>query len=100
MKSTAHVTHLLRRLRWDELDSAYLRNLVKTARDEDLAGLGLARLPTHPGDSTTALTPGADKLARARLVARRDCIVCGLPLLPLVLEAYLENCGGDARVCG
>ncbi|MDR2845032.1 MAG: carboxylating nicotinate-nucleotide diphosphorylase [Puniceicoccales bacterium] len=93
MKNATHTAHLLRRLRWDELDTAYLQRLIATARDEDLAGLGLASPPARSGDPTTALTPGAGKPARAHLVARRACTVCGLPLLPLILAAY----GTDAR---
>ena len=100
MKSTTHIAHLLHQLRWDELDPAHLRNLVKIARDEDLAGLGRATPPATPGDPTTTLTPGVHKAARARLVARRDCIVCGLPLLPLILEAYLENDTRNGRTGG
>jgi nicotinate-nucleotide pyrophosphorylase (carboxylating) len=88
------IEHLFRRLRWDELDLSYLRRHIDNARDEDLAGLGLAQRPARPGDPTTELTPGNKKIARARLVARRDCVVCGMALTPLVLQSYLEHNNG------
>ena len=96
MKTAAHNAHLLRRLRWDELDPAYLRQLIATARDEDLSGLGLATPPEYPGDPTTALIPGNSKPSRANLVARRDCTACGLHFLQPILNAYTGTSGTTA----
>jgi nicotinate-nucleotide pyrophosphorylase (carboxylating) len=85
---------LLQRLTWDDLDLAYLRRLVEMARDEDLAGLGLRRTPATIGDQSTASLRAAPSVARADLIARQDLVVCGLPLLALILNVY----GGSATV--
>jgi nicotinate-nucleotide pyrophosphorylase (carboxylating) len=79
---------LLKRLSWDDLDSAHLRQLVAMARDEDLGGLGLKRRPKVTGDRSTASLGGTARMGVARLVAREDLTVCGLPLLPLIFSAY------------
>jgi nicotinate-nucleotide pyrophosphorylase (carboxylating) len=88
MPPAAALDRLLLRLTWDDLDLAYLRRLVELARDEDLAGLGLAQKPTLTGDRSTAALATTPRLGRAHLVARSPLIACGLPLLPLVLAAY------------
>lgn len=79
---------LLQRLTWDDLDVAYLRRLVEIARDEDLAGLGLRQRPARTGDASTQSVATAPRAASARMVARDDLVVCGLPLVPLILSAY------------
>ena len=80
---------LLQRLAWDDLDRGHLRRLAEAARDEDLHGLGLRTRPPHGGDLSTAcvarVTPRA---GTADLVARLPLVVCGLPLVPLVLSVY------------
>ena len=45
------------RLKWQDLDPDYLRQLVGLAKIEDLAGAGLANRPERLGDVTTALIP-------------------------------------------
>ena len=88
--ATPAANPLARRLTWDELDPAYLRQLITLAREEDLAGAGLAAVVT-PGDvTTTALV--ANESARADFVARRPMTVCGIPLLPLVFEVFGPGC--------
>lgn len=79
---------LIKRLRWQDLDPAYLRQLVAIARDEDLAGLGLRPRPRKTGDRSTASIKTAPRSGSADLVARQKLVVCGLPLLPLILKAY------------
>lgn len=77
------------RLRWDDLDPDYLRQIIGLAKIEDLAGAGLTSRPPQLGDITTALMPeGAN--GSAQLVAREPLITCGLRLVPLILEAYGE----------
>lgn len=83
---------LIKRLTWDELDLAYLRRLVEIAREEDLAGLGLRHKPRKTGDRSTASITTTPRQSAADLVAREPMVVCGLPLLPLILKAY----GGNA----
>jgi nicotinate-nucleotide pyrophosphorylase (carboxylating) len=85
---------LLQRLSWDDLDPGYLRRLVEIARDEDLAGLGLRERPARTGDASTRSVPGLPRDGVADLVARQPLVVCGLPLLPLILSLY----GGRAAV--
>ena len=79
---------LIQRLRWDDLDPAYLRRLVETARDEDLAGLGLWRRPARTGDLSTACLPPPTRPGAAALVAREPLVACGLPLVPLILSVF------------
>jgi nicotinate-nucleotide pyrophosphorylase (carboxylating) len=90
----APADRLLQRLSWDDLDLAYLRRLVEQARDEDLSGLGLRHRPRTPGDRSTASLPAPPRQSEADLVARQPLVVCGLPLIPLILRAY----GGRATV--
>lgn len=87
--------HLFRRLSWDDLDPEFLRRLVAVARAEDLAGAGLAAPPSAERaiDVTTAAVPVRED-AVAALVAREPLVVCGLPIVPLVLEVY----GGEVEV--
>jgi nicotinate-nucleotide pyrophosphorylase (carboxylating) len=82
---------LIRRLRWDELDRAWLLRFAEFARDEDLAGLGLAERPLRPGDPSAALLAGAER-ARARVVARHPLVLAGLGLLEVVFAAYGGRC--------
>ncbi|HLP09863.1 MAG TPA: carboxylating nicotinate-nucleotide diphosphorylase [Opitutaceae bacterium] len=91
------VTHLHRRLRWVDLDPAYLRRLVALARAEDLAGAGLRRAPRRTGDVTT-LGQRLTGRGTADLVAREELVVCGLGIIPLVLAAYGRGCTVKPRV--
>ena len=86
--AAANLDRLLLRLTWDDLDRAYLRRLVEMARDEDLEGAGLLKKPARGGDRSTAALATTPRLGRADLVARTSLVVCGLPLLPLILSAY------------
>jgi nicotinate-nucleotide pyrophosphorylase (carboxylating) len=91
--------HLFRRLQWEELDEEYLSQQIRLARAEDLAGAGLqlSGRPPRLGDATTEITPATGS-ATARLVARQDLIVCGLPLLPLILTEYGPGVQIEAEV--
>jgi nicotinate-nucleotide pyrophosphorylase (carboxylating) len=97
VSAAAHLERLLLRLTWHDLDLAYLRRLVELARDEDLEGAGLLKKPARTGDRSTAALATTPRLGRARLVARTTLVVCGLPLLPLVLSAY--GARATARPC-
>lgn len=85
---------LLKRLSWDDLDLAALRRFIELARDEDLSGLGLLAKPRITGDRSTAALATAPRQSSANLVARESMIVCGLPLVPLILSVY----GGKTSV--
>src|SRR5690606_21191387 len=76
-------------------DTDYLRQLIGLAKIEDLAGAGLAERPARLGDVTTALMPEGQN-GQAHLVAREPLVVCGLPLVPFVLNAYGEGCHFEA----
>jgi nicotinate-nucleotide pyrophosphorylase (carboxylating) len=82
---------LVRRLRWDELDRSWLLRFAEFARDEDLAGLGLAVRPLRAGDPSAALLAGAER-ARARVVARHPMVLAGLGLIDVVFAAYGGRC--------
>ena len=84
------------RLAWEDLDPAYLRQLIGLAKIEDLAGAGLANRPERLGDVTTALMPeGAT--GKAPLIAREPLTVCGLGLIQPVLDSYGEGCEFSAE---
>jgi nicotinate-nucleotide pyrophosphorylase (carboxylating) len=91
--AAAAMESLVRRLQWEDLDLAHLRRFVEMAREEDLAGLGLQPRPKVTGDRSTASLPATNRLGEADLVAREPMVVCGLPLVPLILNVY----GGQAR---
>lgn len=95
---SANLDRLLLRLTWDDLDRAYLRRLVELARDEDLAGAGLAKKPSRTGDQSTGSLSATPRLGRAHLVARTPLVVAGLPLLPLILSAYGRRASVQLRM--
>ncbi|MBO5255030.1 MAG: carboxylating nicotinate-nucleotide diphosphorylase [Opitutales bacterium] len=87
MKSQKYISHLVRKISWEELDQKYLRALIENARAEDIEGAGLAAVPTIAADITTmSLTPKIQ--TSARLVARRDMSVCGMKLIPIIMDVY------------
>lgn len=81
--------HLFRQLQWSEIDPAFIRRLINLAREEDLAGGGLVAVPPESQqlDATTSAT-GAEATASAQIIAREPLRICGLVLIPLLLEAY------------
>ena len=90
-RDSGQTDRLIRRLRWDDLDRAWLLRFAEIAREEDLAGLGLAQRPPRVGDPSAELLAGAAR-ARARVVARRPMVLAGLGLIELVFAAYGGRC--------
>ena len=89
MKDSTYLSHLVRRIKWSDIDEKYVAELVKTARAEDIEGAGLAVLPKVAADITTrSLTPSIK--TSAALCARRDMVVCGMELVRIVLKVYEE----------
>ena len=84
-------------LKWDSIDTDYLRQLIGLAKIEDLAGAGLAERPQRLGDVTTALMPEGTR-GHAQLTAREPMVVCGLHLVPLILKAYSEDCAFNTGI--
>lgn len=64
-------------------DAAEITALIRAALDEDLGYGRTAR----PGDLTSLATVPADAAARARIVAKQDAVVAGLPLASRVFRA-------------
>lgn len=94
MKPQKFASHLLRRLKWEELDEKYLRGLVETARAEDVEGAGLKAVPAVAADITTmSLTPKIQ--TTARLVARNEMSVCGMKLIPIIMDVYSSYADGE-----
>ena len=85
------------RLKWQDLDPDYLRQLVGLAKIEDLAGAGLANRAERLGDVTTALMPEGAK-GKAQLTAREPLTICGLGLVQTVLDSYGQDCQFEAKV--
>jgi len=92
-RDSGQTARLVRRLRWDELDAAWLRSFVELARAEDLEGAGLRQRPVRGGDPSAALLVG-NAHARARIVARRPMTIAGLGLMQIVFAAYGARCHG------
>lgn len=84
------------RLKWQDLDPDYLRQLVGLAKIEDLAGAGLANRPERLGDVTTALMPEGAK-GEAQLIARESLVICGLSLVQTTLDSYGQDCLFEAK---
>lgn len=85
------------RLKWQDLDPDYLRQLVGLAKIEDLAGAGMANRPDRLGDVTTALMPEGAK-GKAQLTAHEPLTICGLGLVQTVLDSYGQDCQFEAKV--
>lgn len=96
-RDPGHTDRLVRRLRWEELDPAWLARLAELAREEDLDGGGLLSRPVRPGDATAGLLT-SDGRASARLVARSPVTVAGLGMIAPVLAAYGRSCVGRASL--
>ena len=86
-----------KRLKWEDLDQDYLRQIVGLAKIEDLAGAGLVARPARLGDVTTALMPEGAK-GNAQLTARETLTICGLGLVPIILESYGADCSFEPIV--
>lgn len=86
----AQLDQLSVRVAWEDLDPAHLRDLIRSARAEDLEGAGLvARLhPSRPGDPTTESLFESSQIATAHIVGREGLTACGLPLIELILAEY------------
>jgi nicotinate-nucleotide pyrophosphorylase (carboxylating) len=90
-RDIGQIDRLVRRLRWDELDPVWLRQLIERAREEDLNGGGLAQAPKQKGDATAAFI-SSRKLGRAKLIARTPTVVAGLRLITPIFAAYGNHC--------
>ena len=88
---------LLHLLRWEDLDEEYIRQLITLAKEEDLEGAGLEAIPPSPGDVTTSAI-ATDETKRAQIVASEELVICGLPLVPLILDTYGTDQGFEALV--
>lgn len=97
MSTTPRYTRemLCTRLRWEDLDADYLKQLIGLAKIEDLAGAGLKKRPERLGDVTTALMPEGAR-GHASLVAREPLVVCGLGMVAMTLGAYGAENGFEA----
>lgn len=83
---------IFRQIKWGELDIDPIRHLIDLARSEDLSGSGMARKFPYSEDLTTsAMLDGAIR-GSADLMARKHMVVCGIRLVPLILEAYGGEC--------
>lgn len=93
------VNRLAHRLRWEQIDRSCLQRLIEIARLEDLAGAGLAEdsglRPSAPADPSGQLLSRKTLTARAAVIAREPLVLCGLPLIEMILQAY----GGSSVQC-
>ena len=87
MKEPTALSHFRQRLSWDDLDKDAIRKLVRLAVEEDLYGKGLINETTRTGDQTT-ISMGVSGQGTAAIVAREPLVVCGLPMIPLILKEF------------
>lgn len=104
MSASPIADRLAHRLQWEDLDRSAVGELARIARREDLEGWGLAHPPGLTGDVTSQALRSGEKVASACLVAREPLVVCGLPLVPLVLGCYgagasFKPAGRDGEAC-
>ncbi|MBO6101947.1 MAG: carboxylating nicotinate-nucleotide diphosphorylase, partial [Opitutales bacterium] len=70
----------------------YIRKIVEIARAEDMLGAGLKASPAEKRDITTdTLTPSTKGAAALR--ARKDMVLCGIPLVKIILDVYSKADG-------
>ncbi|MBI2794016.1 MAG: carboxylating nicotinate-nucleotide diphosphorylase [Ignavibacteria bacterium] len=70
------------------LTDASIIRLVQIAINEDVGS----------GDVTTELTVPADAVAAARFIVKQDGIICGLPILELVLRQFSKDFNLELKV--
>lgn len=90
MSGEARREALSMRLRWEDFDVDWLRDRIRTAKEEDLGGAGLKAPPVRAWDVSSALLPEA-ATGSAELVARQPMVLSGLRLVPLIAEAYGDH---------
>ena len=78
---------LSQQLTWERIDLKYIRSIISQAKAEDMSGLGLGNALSQPLDVTSEIIPNTDQ-GKAILVARIPITLCGLHLVPLILEHY------------
>lgn len=76
------------KISWEDIDPTFITGLINLARKEDLFGSGFRRKPAHRGDVTTRALITRSIRGRSRLVAREAMTVCGLPMVPFILDSY------------
>jgi len=87
VNNVERIQRFLHRVAAEDLSPTYLKGLVALAKDEDLKGAGLRHSNAHPQDVTSSVL-NQTGTGSAVLHAREDLVLCGLPLVTLVLEAY------------
>jgi|TARA_B110000438_G_scaffold302139_1_gene358922 nicotinate-nucleotide pyrophosphorylase (carboxylating) len=90
MNSTQRLEQYSSRVEWDDIDSNWVKELIKRARAEDMSGAGFKADPITTFDVSSELLDPKAK-GRARLIARQEMSVCGMPLIPLISAIYGDN---------
>ena len=87
MNKEARIQSFLHRVKPEDLSQNYLKGLIALAKDEDLKGAGLNKPLKKHQDVTSAMLDQRGE-GSAILNAREVLVLCGLPLVPPVLNAY------------
>jgi nicotinate-nucleotide pyrophosphorylase (carboxylating) len=84
------------RVQWEDISSGYLTQLISLARNEDITGFGWQKSSQYPGEDVTTHSVIAEQKGSVQIVARRDMVVSGLALIPVVSDVY--HFSGDAEL--
>ena len=87
MNKEERIQKFLRRVQFKDLSLNYLKRMVELAKEEDLKGAGLTKRPRNAEDVSSAVIDEA-RAGKAKLNSRETMIVCGLPIVPIILHAY------------
>lgn len=87
MRKEERIKQCLHRLSFEDLSIDHLKRLAEMAKAEDLEGAGLAIPPAERGDISSNLLQTTET-GKASLVAREGMVVCGLPMVPIILATY------------
>jgi len=88
-----------KQLKWSDIDVQSVVHLIRLAKSEDLEGAGLLQTFPHHLDVTSDAMLDVGVSGKAKLMARKAMVVCGLELVPLILVEYGGHCRFEASCC-
>ena len=85
MKRSESISHIKKKINWNEIDLNYIENLISICADEDLD----SKFRKSPllGDITTSAC-NIKGVNKAKLVTRENIICCGLNIYPHIFKIF------------